>query len=222
MTILYVAGTGRSGSTLLDLMLGSIPGVLSLGEFWRVWLLIWENNWFCGCGEPLQACPFWCEAIDRAFGGPGGVPALQHREAEASLRSRRALPQVMFPALLGRQRPAWEAAMADRRRLYRAAAETAGVRLLVDSSKSPAYAHVLRRMPGVRVRTVHLVRDSRAVAFSWSRVKKYPRPDRPENTMRRFSPGDGEHALGHGAGDSRAARAAGDAHAARLLRGPLP
>ena len=79
--------------------------------------------------------------------------------------------------------------MADRRRLYRAAAATAAADLLVDSSKSPAYAHALRRMPGVRVRTVHLVRDSRAVAFSWSRVKRYPRPDRPENTMRRFSPG---------------------------------
>src|SRR6185436_9248507 len=76
-----------------------------------------------------------------------------------------------------------------RLRLYRAAAETAGARLLVDSSKSPSYAHALRRMPGVRVRTVHLVRDSRAVAFSWSRVKPYPRPGHPENTMRRFKPG---------------------------------
>ena len=36
-TVLYVAGAGRSGSTLLDNLLGQIPGFFSAGELRYVW-----------------------------------------------------------------------------------------------------------------------------------------------------------------------------------------
>jgi hypothetical protein len=59
-------------------------------------------------------------------------------------------------------------------RLYRAVADVSECRILVDSSKSPAHGFVLRETPGIELRALNLVRDSRAVAFSWQRQRVRP------------------------------------------------
>jgi len=59
--------------------------------------------------------------------------------------------------------------------LYRAVAEVSGTRIVVDTSKGPQHALALRGSPGVAIRTCLLVRDSRGVAYSWTRRK--PRPE---------------------------------------------
>jgi hypothetical protein len=61
--------------------------------------------------------------------------------------------------------------------VYRATARAAGAAVLVDSSKDPLYGLLLARAPGVRLHVVHLVRDSRAVAWSWKRKRLRPEID---------------------------------------------
>jgi len=51
-------------------------------------------------------------------------------------------------------------------RLFAAARKVSGARVVVDSSKIPTHTLVLHRTAGVDIRQVHLVRDSRGVAFS--------------------------------------------------------
>jgi hypothetical protein len=64
-------------------------------------------------------------------------------------------------------------------RLYRAISRVSGASFIVDSSKEPADALVAARLSGVELFVIHLVRDPRAVAYSWSTLKSYPgRPDR--------------------------------------------
>src|SRR5439155_14642762 len=53
--------------------------------------------------------------------------------------------------------------------LNAAIADVSGCSVIVDSSKLPTYAFVLKKVPGLEVHIVHLVRDSRATAFSWQR-----------------------------------------------------
>src|ERR1022692_3637443 len=59
-------------------------------------------------------------------------------------------------------------------RLYAAIIKVSGCELVVDSSKHPSLAHCLRWLPDVDLRVLHLVRDSRAVAYSWSRQVRRP------------------------------------------------
>ena len=54
-------------------------------------------------------------------------------------------------------------------RIYRAAATHAGARVVVDASKRPADAAGLQLAPGIDTYFVHVVRDPRAVAYSWQR-----------------------------------------------------
>jgi hypothetical protein len=53
-------------------------------------------------------------------------------------------------------------------------------RVIVDSSKRPSDASILRLVPDIEPYFIHLVRDPRAVAYSWGRRK--PQPDRTEAT----------------------------------------
>ena len=57
-------------------------------------------------------------------------------------------------------------------RLYRAIQTVSGAEVIVDSSKRLSYAALLGLLPFVDLRVVHLIRDSRAVAYSWGRSKE--------------------------------------------------
>jgi hypothetical protein len=72
--------------------------------------------------------------------------------------------------------------------LFRAIRDVAGARTVIDSSKAPSTAFLLRQIPEVRLSLVHLVRDSRGVAHSWT--KKIARPDAPgkDMYMHRYQP----------------------------------
>src|SRR5438105_3013640 len=57
--IVYIAGYSRSGSTILDILLGNHSQVISTGEL--VYLFEdWNNpTRSCTCGKPYGNCSFW-------------------------------------------------------------------------------------------------------------------------------------------------------------------
>ena len=52
--VLYVAGSGRSGSTLLARLLDQVDGLFAAGELRYVWQRGLLEDRLCGCGQPLQ------------------------------------------------------------------------------------------------------------------------------------------------------------------------
>ena len=60
-------------------------------------------------------------------------------------------------------------------RLYEAIRSVTGSRIVVDSSKEPAYGYAVSMVEDVDFRVLHLIRDPRATAHSW--LKKKPQPD---------------------------------------------
>ncbi|MFN8164262.1 MAG: sulfotransferase [Solirubrobacterales bacterium] len=185
--VLFVAGSFRSGSTVLDNLLGQVDGFTSVGELRSLWRNGLIEGRICGCGEHVRECPFWTGVLDAAYGAhppdPRAVVALQDRH----LRTR---PRQ----LVGLRRAAGGADSGGLSRylslvepLYRAIAEVDGARVVVDSSKVPADAYALVTLSDLDVRVLHLVRDPRAVAYSSARAK--PSPDDPNSdTMTVSSP----------------------------------
>ena len=167
-TVVYIAGCGRSGSTVLDLTLGQADGWFSMGEFRLFWYAL-RDHWRCGCGRDVTECPFWTAARAHVPTDPADVlPALR-----ATVRLRRTAG-LMRPALLGSHRADLDSLGSSLRAVYRATAETAGASVLVDSSKDALYGLVLANVLDMPLHVVHLVRDSRAVAWSWQRKRKRP------------------------------------------------
>ena len=58
--IIFILGSGRNGSTLLDMVLNSHSEIFSVGEMDHLEGDIQrEKGSYCGCGIPLKSCPFW-------------------------------------------------------------------------------------------------------------------------------------------------------------------
>lgn len=168
--VLYIAGWGRSGSTLLSSVLGSIPGVFAAGELAFLWQALMHPGWLCGCGTPLTECATWSRIFHHAFGGLALAPLTRMPVAmEHLLNKRRHGWRVLAPPLKAGPEEAF--GLEQIGKLYRGIVEATGARVIVDSSKIPLYGTWLRQVPGLDVHFLHLIRDPRAVAFSWSREK---------------------------------------------------
>ena len=190
--VLFIGGMGRSGSTLLDRMLGSAPGVVSVGEIRKFWRRGAVANELCGCGERIRSCPFWRAVADEAFGGfdVPGLDAIAAAEDRLLVPLRKALPLRFALLRRGRDAQDFEMFAEARLKLIRAVAKVSGASLVIDSSKGPLYGAALGQVEGLDVRAVHLVRDSRAVAFSWLKVKEVRRVPGQLDYMPRISARD--------------------------------
>ena len=186
--VVYVGGTGRSGSTVVANALGSAPGAVSVGELRFLWERGVTEDRLCGCGEPFSRCGFWQQVLDLAY--PDGRPdaAQVHRKVTAATRLRTLPGALGLPGLAGRDaehRELAEELTAVLTPLYQAVRTVSGADVVIDSSKLPTYAVLLASMPALDVRVVHLVRDPRAAAFSWTRTKEQPDRRRPGHMERR-------------------------------------
>jgi hypothetical protein len=188
--VLYVGGSGRSGSTLLSRLLGELPGFFAAGELRYLWREGLGEDRLCGCGAPFSSCEFWSAVGDEAFGGWDTIDASELAELEGSVSRQRHLPLLMVPHIsrnFGNQLERFQRIL---HRLYAAIAKVAEARVVVDSSKDPAYGVTLWRALGSGLTIAHLVRDSRAVAFSWGQETLSLDKPGTDTTLPRFGPAE--------------------------------
>jgi len=188
VNVLYIGSYTRSGSTVLNRLLGSLSEHLAVGETWHIWNVGFTQNQLCGCGAPFRECEFWTTVMERAFGGFDQVDVERMSALWHSVQSRwyllfLAVPQLRPPAYRKRLKEYAEILS----RLYRAINEISGCSVIVDSSKLASYAFILSEVEGLRLRGVHLIRDSRATAYSWKRKKVRPEIHWKTTYMERYS-----------------------------------
>ena len=175
--VVYIAGIGRSGSTLLARALGGADGLTAAGEAMHFFGRGLTNNELCGCGRPVRDCPLWGRVADRLTDSGSPLPTSRIERLRHRITEGRHLPALFSPV----RTPAFEAKLEAYReqlsRLYAEIRRASDARVIVDSSKNAGYARILGDAPGVELHLVHLVRDSRGVAHSLQ--KKTERPGVP-------------------------------------------
>ena len=190
LSVIDIVAKGRSGSTLVGLLLGQLPGFVDVGELRYMWTrrLGKGGNVLCGCGTVLHECPFWEQVGDEAFGGWDALDAAHVLALERAVERERLLPLLLEP----RVSRGYEAKLHEYAdllgKLLRGIAKVSGARVVVDGSKLLSRALVLRHVRGIDLSFLHMVRDSRGVAFSWS--KRVARPETVGSVvyMPRFGP----------------------------------
>lgn len=184
--VVMIGGVGRSGSTLLERCLAEVPGVAGVGEAVHLWERGLIEDQLCGCGAAFSACPAWTRVGQRAYQGWGRLDA---QEAFAD-RARVVRNRHLVSLVVGGIRPEWRLRRVRLIRrvnlLYRAVNSVSRSRLIVDSSKHPAYAYLLRSA-SVQLRCVLVVRDPRGVAHSWSKLVRRPEVTGAESLMPQYS-----------------------------------
>lgn len=181
--VLSIVGIGRSGTTVLAAILGEVDGFFNAGELHWVWGRSLTEQRPCGCGRPPAACPVWSRVVEGALGIPpeqqlsglGGAATAGIVASERELLARHHRVRLLRRA--DDTGPRWEALdrlRAVTERLYANLVDVTGARVIVDASKRPEDAAVLAGVSSVDHYVLHIVRDPRAVVFSWSRLKSSP------------------------------------------------
>ena len=157
VNLLYIAGSSHSGSTLIDLILGSHTQIESLGEAKKIPKILGalQSGFLpkpvCSCHAPIVDCDFW-------------KSSLLFETLDSSQRER-----ITFDSSA-------DLAMARRSLAFR------NKSVLLDSSKNLGRLGFLAREAGFSITCLHLTRDPRAVAFS--AIRKTERSGPVKNRMR--------------------------------------
>lgn len=185
--VLYIVGKGRSGSTLLDIALGSLDGYFACGELHFIWDEDVVAQRRCGCGLPILDCEVWSAALAHVFEAKGLDAAGMTAWHDEVHTWKRAVKTMRTKPGHTERWPAMHGYATGTGRLYRAIQAQTGARVIIDSSKWPLGAGALGLIPDVEPYVVQLVRDPRAVAHSWQRRKIQP-DMLVEQEMPRFGP----------------------------------
>ena len=167
--IAHIIGSGRSGSTILDMMLGAHSRAFSTGSVDVIEQFVETDN-FCTCRRSLADCPVWGPALgDGVHGGPAVPPSLN-----VSGQVRKAL--AIIPAILtGRPRSMPQPAIDNSWRLMDEVERVTGADVMIDSSKTlMRFARMAAARPERDMRMIHLVRDPRGFVLSRSKSRAVP------------------------------------------------
>ena len=167
--ILCVSGSGRSGTTILSVLLSQNSDVFNLGQF-PDFLRAYAKQAMCTCNKTMGACDIWSNLVQDAFDGWQGDDFRNANEMKRKFFADAAKLSYLGPfdslnALREKHREYLDFAG---RFLTQYRAKT-GNDIFVDTSKSPEIALAYSLLDGVEVYVLNLVRDPRAVACSWAK-----------------------------------------------------
>jgi len=158
MKVVFILGSGHCGSTLLDLLLDSHSKIVGVGEIATL-----TPNSLCACGQVAHECNFWNNIIN----WKGDYSFKIYRSKLNFLLSRN--------IFVSPQRPHKKISLNDyikkSEKVFAQILVNTGTRVIVDSSKNVNRAELLSKSKNIEPIFIHLVRDGRAVV--WSYMKKY-------------------------------------------------
>jgi Sulfotransferase family len=156
--LIYILGSGRCGSTVFEIILGSHPNIRATGEFHTTPFPNWMPGAVCSCGQTFNLCPFWSPVREkyRAF-----LDFDRALTGQLRFESYRSLPRTLFHRMLRTNEIREHArGMSD---LIKIISESSGKDIVSESSKNAVrgYLYALARSSDFEVYYIHLVRDGR-------------------------------------------------------------
>lgn len=153
--ILYIMGTGRSGTTILEIILGNNPGLTGVGEFKHVFRHAFLENRSCSCGQAALECERWSGVINETGWSRSDF-------IEMGCVVNRLERHARFPLM-------WAGLVGDRdltvyryanETLFKSIAARSQSDVIIDSSKYESRALALARLFPGRVKVLCLTRSA--------------------------------------------------------------
>jgi len=169
--VLFIAGPTRSGSTIISNILGQIEGFFHAGEVIEAWDR--GRIWKCSCGQVPHECVIWSgifKSLNSSISAEDQAAIIRLRD-KLSRSHKVILNHSLHPDSSTEDKPA-AIYLDGLAKLYTIIKNRTGADVIVDSSKNVGYADTLSKVAVIDLHVVHLVRDSRATVFSWSKKKR--------------------------------------------------
>jgi hypothetical protein len=162
-TVIYIAGYGRSGSTLLERVLGDNRKVFALGELKSFFDTACKSGELCSCGKRVDSCEFW-----------GPVLKVYDEKECVGSESIRSKAESLFGLFFNcsSMKHKYSQMTEDLfKRIFSGLPENTG--FVIDSSKTTRNSFFrpirLSKFVSLEVKVIHLVRDGRGCI--WSNLK---------------------------------------------------
>ncbi len=166
--IIYICGSGRSGSTLLDIILGNQKESVSVGELNFLHRFA-EGSEFCACTQTFNNCDFWPTIVTK------WQELSSEKEPLETLKKYQNIFERFKTAHKGiyhylTKSPSYKHYCHLVKTLYQAITETSGQEVIIDSSKNPLRAFYISSIKDLNFNVLHFIRDGRGVAYSLSKA----------------------------------------------------
>jgi hypothetical protein len=170
MKVVFIAGTGRCGSTLLDLALSQLPNTTSVGELRYFWSRGICQNRVCGSGVPFLEDDNWKTIVKQLYGESYMEDAADFSALEKRNRIRHMLGIKSSNKVANLQKLV-NPYSDELARVLKEISKQFGTDIIIDSSKMPLHGLALSQIKGIDLKIIHLVRDRNAVVHSWDNSK---------------------------------------------------
>lgn len=176
-TLLIIIGAGHSGSTLLAKTLNAHSEIFALSEISNFEEDIIKDISLCGCGENIHDCPFW-EHVNQELMKTHGVGIKQYprgynlRKERGSFYSKlRFYGERNLAVNFNMLSKHYRTRLQNMTNLYEVVFKLTEAKILVDSSKTAKRALLIKNYLKNKydIKIIHLVRDGRAVLYSYSK-----------------------------------------------------
>ncbi len=177
--IIYIMGSGRSGTTILEVLLSNSPGVAGVGEVTHIFRDGYINGDVCACGSDVSECELWSTVRRQCDWSDADISSGEKLFRRFSWHSK-------FPGVAMGLAPAnAKKEFADLNgKLFSAVAKHSGAHTIIDSSKYAARAIALMRSFPDDVMIICLTRSPSGLMQAFSKPNK--NEQKPKSTLATF------------------------------------
>lgn len=170
-TILFILSSGHSGSTILDLALGTHKDCFSLGEISEIQTEI-DCDTHCVCGDTISTCDFWTRVKATLFKKyhinikTGGDFCIKPQAKSKQTIINKIKTSLKITGI-SKIKDSW---IINADHIYNAIFQVSNSPILIDSSKNLIRALLINKtLKNYDIKFLHLVRDVRGVAHSYNK-----------------------------------------------------
>ena len=166
--LIYITAYSRSGSTLLDIILGNRADVFSSGELFRLTTSGWMNDEFCSCHTRVSKCSLWSKVKKEWEKKTGATP-----QEYAALQNKFERIRSYFILCKEKKHRStdYQRYLFLTENLLQIIFSSTQTNIIVDSSKMPMRALAISNLENIDILYIQLTRDARGVC--WSLNKKH-------------------------------------------------
>lgn len=162
--VLYIMGTGRSGTTILEILLANNEGFAGVGEVKHIFRDGFIANQQCSCGRSTHACEMWSSVMRTANWTPANMTRLA--ATVKKLESHNHFPFLWAGLGPRNAKREYFAAAGD---LFRSVAHAAQCKVVVDSSKFAGRALLLAEAFPQRVKVLCITRSAEGLIKAFAK-----------------------------------------------------
>ncbi len=152
--ILYIMGTGRSGTTILEILLSNNPGIFGVGEVTNIFQDGFTDDETCSCGKPTSACEHWSSVRQQCNWKEADISNLNQLFVDIAWHTQ--FPKVASGLVTRNKKVIFSK---TNECLFQSSADISDANIVVDSSKYAGRALELARAFPQSVKIICLTRS---------------------------------------------------------------